>query len=171
MRLGKTNTCKSCFKKTRNHFRGHAESKVCKTCFLEKTHFEFHKDSRVKDGLASKCKECYKEYYRNNTETIKKTQKKWFQANLDRHCASQQKRRASKLNATPSWLTFEQEQEIKNFYWLAKDLKSFTGEKYEVDHIVPLKGKTVCGLHVPWNLQVLPEDLNRQKNSAFNGGW
>lgn len=69
--------------------------------------------------------------------------------------------------AQPDWLSDDQKKEIKNFYWLAKDLKAVTGESYQVDHIVPINGKDVCGLHVPWNLQILPSDLNQSKGNKF----
>jgi hypothetical protein len=75
------------------------------------------------------------------------------------------KRQGLKINATPNWLTEEHNNEIQQFYWLAKDLQAITGETYHVDHIVPLKGENVCGLHVPWNLQVLPADINLSKGN------
>ena len=65
-------------------------------------------------------------------------------------------------------LTEEQIQQMRDIYWLARDLTAINGEQYEVDHIIPLKGKDICGLHVPWNLQVLPMDLNRSKNNKYN---
>jgi hypothetical protein len=54
-------------------------------------------------------------------------------------------------------------------YWLAADLKAISGQKYHVDHIVPLQGKNISGLHVPWNLQILPADMNCKKSNTFEG--
>jgi hypothetical protein len=90
-----------------------------------------------------------KEYYEThkNTEKFKK-----------RHNFHEANRRAAKLNATPKWLTTEQKQQIKNIY---NDCP--TG--FHVDHIVPLQGQEVKGLHVPWNLQALPEKLNLIKGN------
>lgn len=42
------------------------------------------------------------------------------------------------------------------------------GLKYEVDHIVPIKGRNVCGLHVPWNLRAIPKEQNREKNNRLD---
>lgn len=70
--------------------------------------------------------------------------------------------RARLAQATPPWLTKAQLADIRAIYASAQ-------EGQEVDHVIPLHGKTVCGLHVPWNLQVLPRSANRAKGNSFNG--
>lgn len=62
----------------------------------------------------------------------------------------------------PEWLTSEQIDEIKNVYSEA------ACQRLTVDHVVPLNGKNVCGLHVPWNLQLLPAKDNCAKHRRFD---
>lgn len=141
--------------------------------------------------------EYHKEYYRNNKEKKKEYDKKYYLRDKERkhqhnknwndknrkrinewiaewkrqnpHKVTEYtgKRRAATLLAVPDWLTEEQLEEISYIYWTAKDLQAITGEKYHVDHIVPLQGKNVCGLHVPWNLQVLPAKDNLKKGNKL----
>jgi hypothetical protein len=77
-------------------------------------------------------------------------------------------RRESVRQATPSWLSEVQKDEINQMHWLARDLEITSGGTYQVDHIVPLRGKNVCGLHIPWNLQILPSDINLSKGNRFS---
>ncbi len=76
-----------------------------------------------------------------------------------------QLRRERTKRATPPWLTRTQKAEIKALYVEAARLTAETGTPHDVDHIVPLAGKTVCGLHVPWNLQILTQQANREKSN------
>jgi len=101
----------------------------------------------------------------NNPDRAKQKVSEWQAANKPR-CREISRRYATrKAGACPPWITDEQKQEMESFYWLAQDLRAVTGEVYHVDHIVPLQGESVCGLHVPWNLQILPSDINiRKKN-------
>jgi hypothetical protein len=105
-------------------------------------------------------------YRESNLESCRKRCREWQKQNPDKIAAIVAKRRASKLNATPSWLTQEHYDQIKHLYAHAKECEMLTGDKYHVDHIVPLQGKNVSGLHVPWNLQVLPADINIKKSNS-----
>lgn len=107
------------------------------------------------------------EWRQENPDYMKKYLTNYYIKNKPRYFAYAASRRAQKNKATPDWLTDTQLNEIQQFYWLAQDLKLVTGECYHVDHIVPLKGENVCGLHVPWNLQVLPADINLSKGNKY----
>lgn len=67
--------------------------------------------------------------------------------------------------AMPEWVDRKALAEV---YRLAIELEEKTGEKYHVDHIIPLVNDKVCGLHVPWNLQVIPAKENIKKGNSFD---
>lgn len=90
--------------------------------------------------------------------------KRWRENNLGKHNAHMARRRANKLTATPAWVDMLA---IKDLYLLAQIRTAETGIKYSVDHIVPLKGKNVCGLHCPENLQVIPLIDNIRKGNRY----
>lgn len=73
------------------------------------------------------------------------------------------KRRAKERRATPVWLTDDHFEAIKAVYAEADRLSKEMGVPYQVDHIVPLSGKTVSGLHVPWNLRAMPAQENNRR--------
>ena len=73
-----------------------------------------------------------------------------------------------KVSRMPSWLNNGHIAEIESIYEYCSALRQ-TGLDYHVDHIVPLRGETVSGLHVPWNLQVIPGSENMSKGNRFNG--
>ena len=61
----------------------------------------------------------------------------------------------------------EQKIAIRNLYLQAMALTKITGEKYVVDHIIPLINPIVCGLHVPWNLRVITQEENLKKSNKI----
>jgi hypothetical protein len=136
---------------------------------------DFAKNKSSRDGFRSICKTCKKsadKVYRTlNKKEIEKRQKRYYLNNKSIFYSNNAVRRANFKKAKPAWLTEQQELQINYFYSLAKDCQTVSGETYHVDHIVPLKGASVCGLHVPWNLQVIPSDLNSKKYNKFEGGW
>jgi len=76
-------------------------------------------------------------------------------------------RRASQMQRTPCWLTDIDHDRIKNEYKLAALLSKVEGIQWSVDHIIPLQGKLVSGLHVPSNLQVMRASENFAKRNKF----
>jgi len=89
----------------------------------------------------------------------------WKRKNSYKHNAHCAKYKAAKLKHTLSWLTQDHFKTIEQFYKIAKQKSIDTGIPHEVDHIVPLQGKNVSGLHVPWNLQILTKSENASKNN------
>lgn len=75
--------------------------------------------------------------------------------------------RAAKLKATPQCITKHQLIFIEMFYQQAIYLTEVTGIKWHVDHIIPLQGKNVCGLHVPQNLRVITKKENESKGNRI----
>lgn len=76
-------------------------------------------------------------------------------------------RRRRFRQATPRWLTAEHKLEIRLKYRLAIELSRRMGVPHVVDHVIPLQGETVCGLHVPWNMEVITQDENLQKSNKL----
>ena len=105
--------------------------------------------------------------YREDFELNRPKVATYKRLNRSKFNAVNARRRAHKLERTPSWLTLEQHEDIKTFYTEAKVREKETGIKFHVDHIVPLLGETVCGLHVPWNLQVITAYDNLVKGNRL----
>ena len=116
-------------------------------------------------------KEHYKQYnarrYQENKEVYKANARRWRESNPGKRSAIARKYEVSKLGATPSWLTEDDHKWIEWHYKHAKKMEEVTGVKHHVDHIHPLQGEDVCGLHVPWNLQVIPAEENLKKSNKL----
>lgn len=166
--------------------------KFCKHCCTHKPETEFHKKAQSKDGLAWWCKTCHKEsmkakyhelaadpaykqanvqktkaYWEAHPDKYALTLKSYVNKNRAKVNAKLRKRYASKLNRTPAWLTVDDQWMIEQAYELAAMRTKIFGFGWHVDHVVPLQGKLVSGLHVPHNLQVMPAIENRRKSNHF----
>ena len=110
-----------------------------------------------------------KNYRKENKDSydsyIKPYLRQWQKDNKDIVNAKGAEHRANKINASPSWRNKET---IKGFYKKAQGLTKETGVLHHVDHIVPLKGINVCGLHCEANLEVLTSTENLSKGNKFN---
>lgn len=102
-----------------------------------------------------------------NPERSRESKRAWEGRNKHKLTARVAKRHADKLKATPCWSNLK---EIQLEYQLAKWCTEMMGEEYHVDHIIPLRGKHVCGLHVAHNLQVIPAKENRRKSNKLIEG-
>lgn len=107
------------------------------------------------------------QYYIDHKDQCREHNRNWKISNPHKVNADTTKRRLSKQNRTPIWLNTNHLLEIEQFYNFARKLSSKTDVVYHVDHIVPLHGKTVCGLHVPWNLQVISAVDNLKKGNKL----
>lgn len=108
-----------------------------------------HKSSYNKEYRSTHLQECRerdREYYRNNKHI---------------RIAGNARRRVAVLQAIPSWANLEK---IKDIYKQREELTKQTGIVYHVDHIIPLRGRNVCGLHVENNLRVIPGSDNLSKH-------
>lgn len=108
-----------------------------------------------------------KRFCEQNKDKVKKWSKRYQQKNLHIFAANNAKRKATKLKATPKWLSKEDRWLITEIYDLCRRRTFATGVPWQVDHIVPLQSKDVCGLHVPWNLRVILGKENRAKGNKL----
>jgi hypothetical protein len=104
-------------------------------------------------------------WWKNNPGIAYIYQKRYMDKYPYKILARNSKRRSHLLNAIPLWADYKK---IENIYSISHAMTIKTGIKYHVDHIIPLRGDGVCGLHVPWNLQVLTAFENISKGNRMN---
>lgn len=124
-------------------------------------------------------KKAKKEYYERNKEAViaranarpleerRNHREKYKKQNPELYKAFTSVRKRRHKNATPPWITAEQKLAMRKLYMQAMELTKLTGERYVVDHIVPLINSDVCGLHVPWNLRVITQEENLKKSNKL----
>lgn len=90
-----------------------------------------------------------------NRDKLQARDKRRYQADPTAICIAVKRHKPAIKRASPPWLTADHWLEINSLYQEAMRLTEETGKLHTVDHIWPLKGTRSCGLHVPWNLQIL----------------
>lgn len=113
-------------------------------------------DNRARDAAADK------KWRSNNKEYVQRITSTWRKLNRDKLSKNASFYRASKLKATPKWAD---QTKIQLVYTEAYNKSNELGVLYVVDHVVPLNGRLVCGLHVDYNLQVITHTENCSKSN------
>ncbi len=133
------NTCTNCH----SSFSDICNNNICASC-------------RAKDWR-SRSLDKIKDYKQKNKDRLIKAVREWTVKNQKKRNAQQAYRKALQLKATPKWADIGK---IREIYQNCPS-------GYHVDHIIPLRGKNICGLHIETNLQYLPAQENLKKSNKF----
>jgi len=161
--------------------RGHIALRKTKGTCVEcmKEDWKIDNEKRKEKPKSEAAKEAGRRYYEKNKEAVKaranarpkeevnQYKKKYKQENSELYKALVSVRKRRHRNATPAWITAEQKLAMREMYLQAQKLTKITGERYVVDHIIPLISPDVCGLHVPWNLRVITQEENLKKSNKL----
>ena len=112
----------------------------------------------------TKVKAYQTEYREKNKERVRNRTRAWARANAGKVTAYTRKHQTAKLRAMPAWAN---QFFIEEAYDLAQRRSAVTGFKWHGDHMVPLQGRTVCGLHCEFNLRVIPSSVNQKKSHVY----
>ena len=123
---------------------------------LNKRYYSDNRSSEILRG---------REYRAANKGKMRALYKTYKQEHPHKVTEHGQKRRATKLQAMPTWAD---RVAIAEIFKEAKRLTKVTGIPHHVDHIIPLQHPLVCGLHVPANLRPIPASTNASKSNKFD---
>jgi hypothetical protein len=155
--LGLTSMCKSCVSNEKKQaYIANKDSKLA----AMKQYYEANKGKILKSA-----KQRYEET--KDLSKCREKNKKQYQKDKPKALERSSLRRAKKLNATPKWVDADERWLIKEAHELASIRTKMYGFKWHVDHVIPLQGKNVCGLHTIANLQVIPAFENLSKHNKF----
>lgn len=163
-------------------------TKFCPKCEQNLPTTSFFKNKSRYDGLQGYCKQCKcqrdRQYDEEHREKINGAARQRRSAGDSRqsHLAAlaryraknqsvrtklQMARKSAKLQRTPKWLSEFDKLKIECLYQLAAMRNRESDQKWHVDHIIPLQGEFVSGLHVPDNLRVILAVDNLRKNNQY----
>lgn len=155
-----TKICVKCTK-TKSLSDFYVNRNKCKKCCCKDA---INWQSKNKDKVRKHLRKYQAKWRVKNAKIYKiqhnKRSKQHYLANKKYYNAKTRLREKRIRNAMPKWLTTGQIEEMKNFY-------KNCPEGFHVDHIIPLKGKNISGLHVPSNLQYLHAKENLSKSNKF----
>jgi hypothetical protein len=168
--------------------------KKCNVCQIDKPAGAFSRRAASHDGLNYTCRACsaararkwrdanpgaFSDWHKENKQRRSEYWREWYERNKEARSVSYAewarnnkhivnalvaRRNAAKLRATPAWAD---QASIREFYERAAELTKLTGVRHEVDHIYPLQGEFVCGLHCEFNLQILTKTENIRKGNRM----
>ena len=147
-RVGLRTWCKSCEYEADKLRLGTPSQKIKKAAY----------DKRRREARGESLKQKYRDYYAKTKPERRAKVKAWQLSNPGKHNSYSAQGKVAVLRASPPWVD---RIAIRSIYEMAK----ITG--MEVDHIIPLRHSLVCGLHVPWNLQLLTKTENCRKRNRF----
>jgi len=162
---------------TRGHIALRKTKGVCVECMKED--WAIDNEKRKDKPKSEAAKAAGKRYYQKNREAViaraaarPAVQKQAYRNvhkknNPELYKALVSVRKRRHRAATPPWITKDQKLQIRQMYLEAQRLTKLTGERYVVDHIVPLINEAVCGLHVPWNLRIMTQEENLRKSNKL----
>ena len=164
--------------------RGHIALRKTKGACVECIKEDWAIDNERRKGKpkTDAAKAAGKRYYEKNREMViaraagrpaeekRRLKNNHKSKNVDYYRALNNDRKRRHKDAAPVWLSTQQKHDIRQLYMTARELTKTTGERYVVDHIIPLISPEVCGLHVPWNLRVITQDENLKKSNKLVDG-
>lgn len=153
--LNSVATCCRC-NQTKVNGNRYYDHTTCKACYMKDWRKNNPEAAHAIDKRRYSAKRAA-DWRAKNPERLREHRQRNYHKNKAKFYASNAKRKADKLRQTPAWADL---QAIRKIY-------ENCPEGHHVDHIVPLRGKTVRGLHVEYNLQYLLASDNIRKNNRF----
>lgn len=169
---GRTSYCKPCMKSYKQQYETKNKEKI--------TAYGLKYRQENKEKLREKFKQNYSKpevrerhlargqwWRESRQDAYKEGQRAWRENNPEKLAHYSAYHRALRKQAIPNWYSEFDDFVVKEAYRLSRLRAKFTGILWEVDHIIPIAGRTVCGLHVWNNFAVIPASENRSKFNRY----